>query len=103
MGSDHRLFRRLSLVEGALVRFLVRSGENPRTATVLPAALEQSTRCELWPDTLSYHEVSLVGVTGHRQVTDTYLTSVAASRGAALMTFDRALVHTHPENSALIP
>ncbi len=90
-------------VQGALVRFLVRCGESPSAAIDLVGALERSSRCDFWPDDLSYAEASLTGVTGHRQVTDAYLASLAVAHGAILMTFDRALVAAHPRAAALIP
>ncbi|WP_286930603.1 MULTISPECIES: TA system VapC family ribonuclease toxin [Aeromicrobium] len=79
------------VVEGALVRFLVRLGESPSTAQAVLSALYASGRCAFWPDATSYADTPLDHVVGHRQVTDAYLLGLAASRGARLVTFDRAL------------
>jgi predicted nucleic acid-binding protein len=42
------------VVEGALVRFLVRVGESARAATQLLQAIYALPGCEFWPDGLSY-------------------------------------------------
>lgn len=79
------------VVEGALVRFLVRLGESTATATSILSAMHASDRCEFWPDALSYAEVPMTHVTSHRQVTDAYLVALATSNGGTLLTLDRAL------------
>ena len=79
------------IVEGALVRFLMRLGESAQTAATILAAVHERDRCEFWPDSLSYQDLDLAGLQGHRQVTDTYLAALAASRGARLATFDAPL------------
>ena len=84
------------VVEGALVRFLVRLGESHATATAVLSALHSSERCEFWPDSVSYARTDLSQVTGHRQVTDAYLVGLATSRGARLVTFDRRLAAAAP-------
>jgi hypothetical protein len=48
---------------------------------------------EFWPDSLSLQEAfRLCAFAGHRQVTDAYLLSLAASRGGALATLDRSIL-----------
>lgn len=84
------------IVEGALVRFLVRLGERHATATALLTALHASDRCEFWPDSISYADTDLTQVTGHRQVTDAYLVELALSRDSRLVTFDRRLAVAAP-------
>jgi toxin-antitoxin system PIN domain toxin len=91
------------VVEGALVRFLVRLGELPATAVAVLAALHRSPRCELWPDDLGFQDVDLGHVTGHRQVTDAYLAALAAHHGGRLATFDRALALALPDSVELVP
>jgi uncharacterized protein len=90
------------ITEGALVRFLIRAGETPRTATQVLSALRQSAKIEFWPDSISYADTALEHVTGHRQVTDAYLASLAANRRGMLATFDRALARALPEHVILI-
>jgi uncharacterized protein len=92
------------VVEGALVRFLVRTGESPATATQVLAAIHAMRSCEFWPDALSYADADLGHVRGHRQVTDAYLVSLAAGRrGAKLATLDEGLQQERPEATLLVP
>ncbi|REF34659.1 TA system VapC family ribonuclease toxin [Thermasporomyces composti] len=91
------------IVEGGLLRFLIRIGESTATATALLAALADADRCEFWADSISYVDVTLDHVHGHRQVTDAYLAALAASRGARLATLDEGLAAALPDQVLLIP
>ena len=91
------------IVEGALVRFLVRAGESGATAAAVVRALRASPLCDFWPDALSYADAELGHVVGHRQVTDAYLVSLAQQHGARLATFDEALARTHATGALLVP
>lgn len=90
------------IVEGALVRFLVRVGETSTTAAAILSSLHTSSRCVFWPDSLSYADAGLGHVVGHRQVTDAYLAALAASRGGRLATLDQGLVEALPRETELI-
>ena len=91
------------IVEGALIRFLVRLGQTQSTAKAVLDGLYASPRCEFWPDAISYRDADLAHVVGHRQVTDAYLAATAAARDAQLATFDRALAQARPERVVLVP
>jgi hypothetical protein len=91
------------IVEGALVRFLLRMGQSQETAKALLAGLYANPRCRFWPDTVSYLDADLDHVAGHRQVTDAYLTALAARNDGLLATFDRGLAKAAPEHVVLIP
>ena len=91
------------ITEGAMVRYLIRVGETAATASELLGALRESARVEFWPDSISYTDVALEHVTGHRQVTDAYLASLAASHQARLATFDVALATALDGTVDLIP
>lgn len=92
------------VVEGALVRFLVRLGESVRAATAVLRAIRTRPGCEFWPDSLSYLDVRLDHVRGHRQVTDTYLAGLAACRAEArLATLDDGLAQELPDHTFLVP
>jgi uncharacterized protein len=91
------------IVEGSLVRFLIRTGESQATAVAVLGAMHASPRCEFWEDSTSYTTVDLGHVVGHRQVTDAYLAALAVSRGGRLATFDQALATTLPESVEPIP
>jgi toxin-antitoxin system PIN domain toxin len=91
------------MVEGSLVRFLVRIGESAGVAAEVLRLLHANPRCEFWPDAVSYADADISGVRGHRQVTDAYLVALVASRGdARLATLDRALAQGSPERTAFI-
>lgn len=90
------------VVEGALVRFLVRAGESARTAQQLLGALSEHPRVETCPDSVSYTNVPLDKVRGHRQVTDAYLVALATSRNARVATLDHGLVTVHGDGALLI-
>ena len=90
------------VVEGALVRFLVRSGESSATAVGILSGLYNSPRCVFWSDEISYTNVGLGHVRGHRQVTDAYLAVLAASQGCRLATLDGGLAEALPGETELI-
>ena len=91
-------------VEGALVRFLVRVGESARVAAEVLRFMHADQRCEFWADSVSYAEVALAHIHGHRQVTDAYLVALAGSHhDARLATLDRALVLAAPDRAFLVP
>ena len=92
------------VVEGALVRFLVRIGERASVAATLLRHVHALRGCEFWPDGLSYADADLHHVRGPRQVTDAYLVSLAAVRAEAkLATLDEALARQLPETTLLLP
>ena len=88
---------------GAMVRYLIRVGETAATASQLLNTLRESPRVDFWPDSISYTEAALEHVTGHRQVTDAYLASLAASHQARLATLDVALATALSATVDLIP
>ena len=91
------------ITEGAMVRYLIRVGETAATESQLLNTLRESPRVDFWPDSISYTEAALEHVTGHRQVTDAYLASLAASHQARLATLDVALATALSATVDLIP
>jgi predicted nucleic acid-binding protein len=91
------------ITEGAMVRYLVRSGETAATAMQLVRALRDSRKTDFWADSISYGDVSLDHVVGHRQATDAYLASLAASHAKQLATLDEGLAGSLPRYVFLIP
>jgi toxin-antitoxin system PIN domain toxin len=91
------------VVEGALIRFLVRIGESTTAATEVLPAVNARPGCDFWPDSLSYVNVGLGHVRGHRQVTDAYLANLAAVNEGVLATLDEALAQELPDKVVLIP
>jgi hypothetical protein len=96
-------FATCPITEGSLVRLLVREGQPATVAQQVVAALADDPRHEFWPDSLSYRQVSMKGVIGHRQVTDAYLAQLARDRGGRLASFDRGLGKAHPDVVELVP
>jgi uncharacterized protein len=91
------------IVEGALVRFLLRLGESSRTASAILRAVRDHPKGVFWPDSISYLDLELSDTRGHRQVTDVYLAGLAASKGGRLATLDSDLVALRPEQTHLVP
>ncbi len=98
-----RRFAVCPVVEGALVRFLVRMGESTATAVAVLQGVRAHARCQFWPDSLSYVDADLTAVGGHRDVTDSYLVSLARTHGARLATLDEKLSARHPGSCLLLP
>lgn len=90
------------VVQGALVRFLMRMGESGKTAAAVLGAVMDTPRCEFWADNVPYADVNLAPLRGHRQVTDSYLVALAEFRGGVLATLDAGLAAQHPHSSTLI-
>lgn len=65
--------------------------------------LTQHAKAQFWSDSLTYVDVPLGDVRGHRQVTDVYLAALAGVHEARLATFDVALTELRPERTFLIP
>jgi toxin-antitoxin system PIN domain toxin len=92
------------IVEGALVRFLVRLGESPEAARQVLRAVHSVAGFEFWADSVSYSDADLGQIRGHRQVTDAYLVSLAASHPDALLaTLDMGLAQAAPGQTQLLP
>ena len=96
-------FATCPIVEGALVRFLVRLGESAITAAEVIQRIRNLPACEFWPDSISYADIDLGHVVGHRQVSDAYLVSLARSQAAALATLDEGLASLLPDHTFLLP
>ncbi|PRY61503.1 hypothetical protein BCF74_10560 [Knoellia remsis] len=101
-GQEPGSFATSPIVEGALARFVLRIGESPATLTGLLDHWRSHPRCVFWPDDVPYAEVDLADVSGHRQVTDVYLVSLAVAHGGRLATLDRALVGLRPNGTTLV-
>jgi hypothetical protein len=54
-------------------------------------------------NSVSFTDVKLHGVIGHRQVTDGYLAQLARTNRGRLATFDGGLVALHPDIAELVP
>lgn len=95
-------FATCPITQGSLVRFLVRAGQSATAARDVVGAVAASKRHEFWPDSVSFADVEIGGVVGHRQVTDAYLAQLARSRNGRLATLDSGLAHLHSDVAVLI-
>lgn len=92
------------VVEGALVRLVIRMGSTPEDAKETLRVIGSRPGHEFWPDSLSYADAALGHVRGHRQVTDAYLAALADGRdGARLATLDEGAAQEMPATTYLIP
>jgi toxin-antitoxin system PIN domain toxin len=91
------------VVEGALVRFALRMSESTATSAALLDRVRAHPRCRFWPDDISYRDLDMADLQGHRQVTDAYLADLAAAHGGRLATFDQALIALRPAVALAIP
>lgn len=96
-------FATCPITEGSVVRLLVREGQTVRAARAVLGEVSGDERHDFWPDSISYREVELRGVVGHRQVTDAYLAQLARARGGRLATFDKGLALLHDDIADLVP
>jgi toxin-antitoxin system PIN domain toxin len=90
-------------VQGTLLRLLVRQGTSSSDAREALRVVTGHPRHEQWLDDLTYLEVDVSRVLGHRQVTDAYLAGLARVRGGRVATLDRGFAVTASDVAELIP
>jgi toxin-antitoxin system PIN domain toxin len=97
-------FATCPITQGALVRFHLRAGAGAtaESAKQLLEAISALARHEFWPDDLSYVDMPVRGVIGHKHVTDAYLVALARKHGGSLATMDQALAAIHPGAALLV-
>lgn len=100
--SSNGAFATCPVTQGALVRFIARSGGTAAGAVDVVRGLAASDRHEFWVDALGYDQVDLRGVVGHRQVTDAYLCALARARAGRVVTLDRGLALLHGDVAELL-
>lgn len=103
LSNSGERFATCPITEGSLVRLLIREGQPAETAQTIITAVGDDEQHEFWRDDVSYRDVPLKGVIGHRQVTDAYLAQLARTRGGRLATFDRGLSQLHSDIAELVP
>lgn len=90
------------ITQGTLLRFLIREGVPSSAAAGTLAAVTDRPWHRFWPDDIGYRRDHLVGVIGHRQVTDAYLVALAQRHGGRVVTFDRGLAALHGDDVLLL-
>lgn len=96
-------FATCPISQGSLMRLLIREGQPAATARVILTGAAAHPRHEFWPDDVSYGDVPIRGIVGHRQVTDAYLAQLARAHEARLATFDQALATLYTDVTDLVP
>jgi toxin-antitoxin system PIN domain toxin len=89
-------------VQGTLLRLLLRQGSGVEQARAALDGVIRHPRHEQWLDDLTYAQVDLSHVYGHRQVTDAYLAQLARSRDGRVATLDRGFVAAAPDVAILL-
>lgn len=95
-------FATCPITQGSLVRFLLRAGQSAAAAHDVVTRIHNVAHHEFWSARVSFADVELGGVVGHRQVTDAYLAQLARSYGGQLATLDSGLAHLHSDVAVLI-
>lgn len=98
-----RQFATCPTVQGTLLRLLVRQGTGVGLALRALRGVTSHPWHEQWLDDLTYDQVEMAQVIGHRQVTDAYLAQLARQRGARVATLDRGLAVAAPDVAELVP
>lgn len=101
--SSDAAFATCPITQGSMVRFLMRADYAALDARNVVGAIEAVDRHQFWPDRVSFVDVELNGVIGHRQVTDAYLAQLARINHGELATFDTGLAHLHRDVAVLVP
>ena len=96
-------FATCPMTQGSLFRLLLREGQSIATAVRVLKDLASVSGHHFWPDDLSFSDVGMSGVVGHRQVTDAYLAALARRHQGRLATFDAGLATLHADIADLVP
>lgn len=103
LSESETAFATCPITQGALVRFLLKAGQSTAAAQEVLASVSSAEHHVFWPDSVSFIDVALSGVIGHRQVTDAYLAQLARHHTGELATLDSGLAHLHNDIALLIP
>jgi uncharacterized protein len=102
-GKANVEFATTPITQGTLLRLLIRNSVRAADAIELMTRTTANPRHVFWADDRPYDGQTLRGVIGHRQVTDSYLASLARHRAARVATFDAGFASAHPDVTELIP
>lgn len=89
-------------VQGTLLRLLLRQGTAAAQAQAALRGVLDHPRHEQWLDDVSYADVDVSWVVGHRQVTDAYLAQLARVHGGRVATLDRGFAVASPDVAELV-
>jgi toxin-antitoxin system PIN domain toxin len=98
-------FATCPITEGTLLRIHMQQA-NDRTAQAAWKVLQDlrsHPKHVFWPENFSYAEISSARLTGHRQITDSWLAELANRKDGKLATLDEPLSALWPDSTLLIP
>ncbi len=103
--SGIRSFATCPVTEGTLLRIHPQLAADPSIAAAWRTleAYHAHPRHVFWPENFSYTEIDSTRLTGHRQITDSWLAELARRKDGKLATLDAALSVLWPESTVLIP
>jgi uncharacterized protein len=101
--NQTKKFATCPVTQGSLIRLLLREGQSSATAVAALEGIAGCTRHEFWPDSVTFADVKMTGIVGHRQVTDAYLAQLARVNKGRLATFDQGLAQLHSDVAELVP
>jgi len=98
-------FATCSVTEGTLLRVHMRCARDSSAVAAWKtlAAFHRHPGHQFWGENFSYLELDSTRITGHRQITDSWLVHLARSHSARLATLDEGLAVLWPEVVDLIP
>jgi len=96
-------FATCPMTQGSLIRLLLREGQAIGTVLKVLEDVARVAGHHFWPDDLSFSDVGMAGVVGHRQVTDAYLAALTRRHKGRLATFDIGLATLHADIADLVP
>ncbi|CAN5282648.1 type II toxin-antitoxin system ribonuclease VapC29 [soil metagenome] len=98
-------FATCPITEGTLLRMHMIHARDRSAAAAWDAlaAVRAHPKHEFWPENFSFSEIPPTRLTGHRQVTDSWLAELARRNGGMLGTLDEPLSALWPEVAFLIP
>jgi uncharacterized protein len=93
------------VTEGTLLRVHMQHAldSSPAAAWSALTILHANPRHIFWHENFSYTEMTITRITGHRQITDSWLAELARRKDGKLATLDVALHVLWPDSTVLIP
>lgn len=98
-------FATCPVTEGTLIRLHMNLAADKTASAAWDAlaSIREHPLHDFWEDNFSYAEVSYARITGHRQVTDTWLAELARKKNGRLATLDEGLAALWPDAATLLP
>lgn len=98
-------FATCPVTEGTLLRLHMQyaNDQSAKAAWKALSSIRAHPRHVSWNDNFSYTEIASTRITGHRQITDSWLAELARRKGGKLATLDAALSVLWPDSTMLVP